>query len=235
MNSEPSITSGSHAAQSVGKPIDVGLADSNPLMLGALSEVIDRDTRFGLVATARTAESFLEIVLRADLAVGIVDWTLPTLGCEKLLEIVRAQTGGPRLVVYSHDPNTDIARRAMAAGAAGFCSRGEAPERLLDIVAEVAAGHMVFPFLDVRDLKRDPLDTLTDRERILLGLLARGSSNRDLARELDISVNTVKFHLRNLYEKLSVRSRGQAIALYFTSGPGAKEAQVANQGRLSND
>ena len=61
------------------------------------------------------------------------------------------------------------------------------------------------------------MDTLTDRERALIELLARGHSNKVLAGELGISTNTVKFHLRNLYEKLAVSSRAQAIALYYTS------------------
>lgn len=199
------------------EPVDVGLADSNPLMLGALSEFLERDRRFSLVATSKTAEGFLEVVLRSNIAVGVIDWTLPSIGGERLLEILRAQDTAPRVVVYSHDANADIARRAMAAGAAGFCSRSDPAEQLLDIIAEVAAGRMVFPFVDVRGLQRDPMDTLTDRERSLIELLAQGRSNKALASELGISINTVKFHLRNLYEKLSVDSRAQAIALYYTS------------------
>ncbi|MDH3742205.1 MAG: DNA-binding response regulator, partial [Hyphomicrobiales bacterium] len=62
--------------------IDIALADSNPLMLSALSEFFDRDPRFSLVATASTAEGFLEAVLRVPVAAGVVDWTLPMLGTE---------------------------------------------------------------------------------------------------------------------------------------------------------
>ena len=108
----------------------------------------------------------------------------------------------------------------MAAGAAGFCSRSDPPERLLDVVFSVANGQMVFPFLDIRELRRDPIDTLTKREKAMLELLAKGMSNRQISKSLEISVNTVKFHLRNLFEKLSVNSRAQAIALYFSSVTG---------------
>jgi two-component system nitrate/nitrite response regulator NarP len=104
----------------------------------------------------------------------------------------------------------------MAAGAAGFCSRETGSEQLLDIAATVAQGKMVFPFLDVRQLKRDPAEDLTGREKTLLAALARGRTNTELANELGISINTVKFHLRNLYEKLGFRNRAQAIAFYYS-------------------
>lgn len=209
------------------RTIEVALADSNPLMLSALSEFFDRDQRFSLVATASTAEGFLEAVLRVPVAAGVIDWTLPMLGAEKLLEILRAQASPPRVVVYSHSDGADIARQAMAAGAAGFCSRSAAPAKLLEIVASVAAGQMVFPFLDVRELNQDPRHTLTKRERALLTALAKGLTNKELATDFGISVNTVKFHLRNLFDKLSVRNRAQAIAFYYSSAaawPAAAQA-----------
>ncbi len=202
-------------------PIELALGDSNPLMLSAMSEFIERDPRFSLVATASTAEGFLEVVLRVPVAVGVIDWTLPKLGAERLIDVLRAQEASPRVVVYSHGDGPDIPSRAMAAGAAGFCSRSEPPERLLDIIAEVAGGRMVFPFLDVRQLRRDPMSVLTRRERVLLTSLAQGRTNKELAVDLGISINTVKFHLRNLFDKLSVTNRAQAIAFYYStvSGP----------------
>jgi two-component system nitrate/nitrite response regulator NarP len=82
---------------------------------------------------------------------------------------------------------------------------------------DVAAGKMVFPFIDVRGLQSDPIQQLTRREKALLEALANGLANKDLAREFDISTNTVKYHLSNLFEKLGVTSRTQAVAYYFKS------------------
>jgi two-component system nitrate/nitrite response regulator NarP len=200
--------------------IDVGLADANPLMLGALSEFFDQDPRFSLVFTARTAEGFLDVAQTTDIAVGVIDWSLPTLGGRQLIEVLRARSLPTRLIVYADGDQGDIPRSAMSAGAAGFCARSEPPERLLSICIEVAEGQMVFPFLDVRALSRDPIDLLTDRERLLLQRLSTGLSNKDLAEDLGVSINTIKFHLRNLYEKLSVSSRTQAIARYFSQTSG---------------
>lgn len=204
----PSATSGR---------IDLALAEGNPLVLSALSEVFEKDARFSLVATSSTAEGFLGAVMRVPVLVGIIDWTIPQLGGQKLAEVLRDQEGAPRLVVYAEDPTGTVTLKAMAAGAAGFVDRKSPVERLLETCLDVAAGKMVFPFVDVRSLQSDPIHQLTRREKALLEALANGLTNKELGRDFDISTNTVKYHLSNLFEKLGVTSRTQAIAYYFKS------------------
>lgn len=198
------------------QPINVMLADSNPLVLQAMSALFDRDRRFSLVATSATAEGFLGTVVRVPVDVGVIDWNLPVLGGAKLIEVLREQKNAPRLVVYGDD-NADLPQKAMAAGAAAFAPRSAEVETLLETCIDVAAGKMVFPFLDIRQLQRDPIHQLSRKERVILEALSKGLTNRELAKEFGISTNTVKFHLSNLYEKLSVRSRAQAIAFYYSS------------------
>ncbi len=200
----------------IGAPIDVMLADGNPLVLSALSEIIDRDPRFSLVATAATAEGFLGTVMRVPVQVGIIDWNLPALGGAKLIEVLRDQENAPRIVVYAEDSG-DLPRLAMTAGAAAYAPRSSDAETLMETCIDVAAGKMVFPFLDVRDLQSDPIQQLSRKERAMLEALSKGLTNRELSSELGITVNTVKFHLSNLYDKLSVKNRAQAIAFYYSS------------------
>ncbi len=199
------------------RAIELSLADGNPLVLSALSELFDRDPRFSLVATSSTAEGFLGAVMRVPVAVAVIDWNLPALGGQKLIEVLRDQPAAPRIVVYGDDRQGEVARLAMIAGAAGFVARNLPAEKLLDTCLAVAGGQMVFPFLDVRELQADPISQLTRRERALLEALSKGLTNKDLARDFDISANTVKFHLSNLFEKLSVKNRAQAIAFYYSS------------------
>lgn len=186
------------------------------LVLSAMSEIFDRDPRFSLSSTASTAEGFLATVMRVPVQVGIVDWRLPALGGQKLIEVLRDHPDAPRILVYG-DNAGDLPRQALSAGAAGFSPRNGPVEGLLETCVAVAAGQMVFPFLDVRELQTDPIYQLTKRERALLEALSRGLSNRQLAAEFGISANTVKFHLSNLYEKLSISSRTQAVAFFFSS------------------
>ncbi len=202
-------------------PIDIMLADSNPLVLSAMSEIFERDPRFSLVATSATAEGFLGMVMRVPVDVGVIDWNLPALGGAKLIEVLREQEQAPKLVVYGEDTG-DLPRLAMSAGAAGFAARSGEVEGLVATCTDVAAGKMVFPFIDVRDLQTDPIQTLSRKERVMLEALSKGLTNRELSRELGISTNTVKFHLSNLYDKLSVKNRAQAIAFFYSSKLPAK-------------
>jgi len=194
--------------------VTVMLADNNPLVLSALSEIFDRDVRFSLVATSSTAEGFMSSAMLVPVRVGIISWALPELGGGKVIELLRAAPNAPRIVVYG-DESIDLARKAMSAGAAGFAARSGSVNALLETCLAVARGQMAFPFLDVRALQEDPIGQLSKRERALLEFLARGLTNRELAREFGVSENTVKFHLSNIFEKLDVKNRAQAISFYY--------------------
>lgn len=200
-----------------GRPVDVALADKNPLVLSALSELLDRDGRFNLVLTVKASDAFLQSVARTSVHVGVIGWALPPDGGAAIMEALRDQPGAPRIVVYSGGLDPGLARKVMGHGAAGFCPKSEPPERLLEAIAAVAGGQMVFPYVDVRGLHRDPWDHLTPREKELLTALAKGDSNDQIARALGLSINTVKFHLRNLYDKLAIKNRAQAVAFYYST------------------
>ncbi|WP_225772888.1 response regulator transcription factor [Inquilinus sp. Marseille-Q2685] len=200
-------------------PIRIGFADKNPLVLRGLQSLFGEDRRFELVVSASDGERFLDAVARFELDVGIIGWVMANGDGRAVLEGLRdresalARGASPRIVVYT-GADLAVARLAMQLGAAGFLSKSEPPERLLDVVAEVARGRMMFPFLDLgRALADDPLACLTVRERELLERLAEGLSNEGLARRFGLSPNTVKFHLRNLYEKLGAANRAQAVAV----------------------
>jgi two-component system nitrate/nitrite response regulator NarP len=105
----------------------------------------------------------------------------------------------------------------MAHGGAAFVSKSEQPAVLLDTIEAVSLGRMVFPYIDVRTIYDNPLSTLTRRELEVLSDLSSGRTNKQIARDLGVSLNTVKFHVRNLFQKLDVNSRSQAISLYLRS------------------
>lgn len=204
------------------RPVDVVIADKNPLVLSGLKQLFAEDKRFRVVATATDGERFLAAVERLSFDVGVIGWVMPYVDGTGILKALREKPPAderpqPRIVVYTGSPEIDIPRQAMALGAAAFVTKKDEPQRLMEVVASVAGGQMIFPMLDVRQLYDDPMARLTPRERDMLEQLAEGSTNGQIARRLAVSVNTVKFHLKNLYDKCQVRNRAQAVAFYLTT------------------
>ena len=201
----------------ISNPIDLILCDSSPLVLSAMSETFEQDSRFSLVATSSTSEGFLATILRIEVQLCIIDWNIRDLSAEKLINLLRSQSIPPRTIIYGEGSDPDIARQAMGAGAAAFVSRSAPIETLIQTCLDVAAGKMVFPFLDIRDLRNDPINTLSRKEKIIIEALSEGLTNKQLSARLEISSNTVKFHISNIFDKLNVKNRAQAIAHYYKS------------------
>ncbi len=196
--------------------ITVVVADKSPLVRAGLQSLLNEDERFELVGIAENGEQFLALVDQQPFQVGIVGWVMPGIGGRGVLDSLRDRPNAPRVVIYTGDPSADIPPQAMRLGGAGFCSKSEPPSQLLDSVARIAKGQMIFPFVDVRTLHSFPLASLTPREHELLAALSEGNSNAQLAARFEISIQTVKFHLKNVYEKLGIGNRAQAVALYVS-------------------
>lgn len=198
-------------------PIRVGLADKNPLIQAALKHLLSEDSRFELLHIASGCEDFLANVEAESIDVGVIGWVIGPCDGRFILDHLNALENSPRIVVYTGDESKIVPSQVMIHGGAAFVSKSEQPSVLLDAIASVAAGRMIFPYIDVRSIYENPLSTLTRREMEVLADLASGRTNKQIARDLGVSLNTIKFHVRNLYQKLAVNSRGQAIALYLKS------------------
>jgi two-component system nitrate/nitrite response regulator NarL len=199
------------------KPIRVGLADKNPLIQAALKQLLSEDHRFELVHVASDCAAFLQNVKNEPVDVGVIGWIFDLCDGRYILDHLSGEAHAPRVIVYTGDGNQTVPTQVMTHGGAAFVSKSEQPAVLLETIAAVAAGRMVFPYIDVRTLYDNPLTTLTRRELEVLSDLASGRTNKQIARDLGVSLNTVKFHVRNLFQKLGVNSRSQAISMYLRS------------------
>jgi two-component system nitrate/nitrite response regulator NarP len=195
-----------------GRQIALALADKNPMVREGLRSLFGADPRLRVVVSASDGERFLDAVERVPFDLGVIGWLMPYCDGACVLEALRRRAVSPRVVVYTGSADPDVPRQALTLGACGFCSKSQPPQELLETVLAVAQGRMVFPFIDVRTLNEDPFALLTAREREILAALPRGFSNAELARRLGVSVNTIKFHLKSLYDKLAVKNRAQAVA-----------------------
>jgi len=199
------------------KPILIGIADKSPLMRAALKHLFSEDDRFRIVSTSANSQTLLKQVEKVAMDVAIVGWVIPPGDARFILDQLQTTMKAPRVVVYTGFESETVPMQVMSHGGAAFVSKNEDPAYLLDTTAQVAMGRMVFPYMDVKKINANPLSTLTKRELEILSSLAAGRTNKQIAAQKGVSTNTVKYHIKNLFEKLSVSNRGQAIALYLKS------------------
>ncbi len=206
------------------KSIEIAVADKSPLVQDGLSRLFDGDHRFKLVATAADGERFMEVVDKFSFDIAVIGWDMPLMHGSEILKALRDREWPSRVVVYTGNPTPEVPRQVMGLGGAGFCSKSEPLERLVDTLIAVSEGRMVFPFMDMRgsamELNKpmaDPFGNLTTREQELLKVLVYGRTNAQIADELNIKLNTIKYHLKNLYSKLNVKNRTQAVAIFLRS------------------
>ncbi len=198
--------------------VDIVLVDKSPLVLAGLSKIFEDDQRFSIIATAADGERFMEAVERLSFDVAVIGWEMPFMSGRDVLNALKGRENPPRVIVHTGSSKPGVARQVLQLGGAGYCSKQESPQILVDTVFSVSEGRMVFPFMNMDSAPTDALDSLTPRERDLISSLSSGQTNAQIAKEHSISLNTVKFHLKNLYEKLGVNNRAQAVARFLAGG-----------------
>lgn len=197
------------------EPTHVLLADKNSLVRAGLTALVLGDPGLKLVGAVREGAAFLSRLESEPVEVGVIGWDLPDMTGGEVLKALRKSASPVRVIVYSGENSPEVIRRAVRLGAWGYLSKREEPEVLIETVHAVARGRMSLPYMDLAQLHDDPLRSLTNRERELLAALAKGWSNHQIAARTGISENTVKYHLKNLYDKLGVTNRAMAVARYL--------------------
>jgi two-component system nitrate/nitrite response regulator NarP len=195
----------------------VAIADKNPVVRSGLRDFIARDGRFEVLDALPSGAAFLASVEQSAADIGIIGWSLPDMNGGEILATLKRRHSPTRIIVYTGEPGKDVLRQAVRLGAWGFISKSDEPATLVDTIAAVARGRMSLPYVDLQALTTDPLGELTARERELLTALANGWTNLQIAARIGISRNTVKYHLKNLYDKLGVSNRAMAVALYMSA------------------
>lgn len=194
-------------------PVRVLLAEANPLVVSALKTCFEGDQRFRLVDSVSSGEAVM--ATKSDTVdVVVLAWQLSDMTAPDVLRSIKARGCGLAVTVFSNSRDLSHVRQTVRLGALGFCYQFDDPSILFDTLHAVANGRLCIPFIDVTKINDTPLARLTVRERELLSALARGWTNQQIANRTGISENTVKYHLKNLYDKLDVRNRAMAVAVY---------------------
>jgi DNA-binding NarL/FixJ family response regulator len=209
----------------------VVVADDHPTFRRGLAALLAAVDGVELVGEAEDGERAVELAATLRPDVVVMDLTMPGLGgVEATRQIVAADPDVAVLVLTMLDEDESVFA-AMRAGARGYVVKGADTDDVLRALQSVARGDAVFgPAVASRVLTyltrplsaRDPVvfPELTDREREVLELLARGRTNGEIARTLVVSPKTVRNHVSNVFTKLQVAGRSEAVARARAAGLG---------------
>jgi DNA-binding NarL/FixJ family response regulator len=201
-------------------PLRVLVADDHPLMLAAVRRALDASGDFETVGEASVGSHVVPAVneLRPD--VVLLDVRMPELDGISCLRRLRKQDPDLDVVILSSYGDEEQINAARDAGARGFVVKTVAPVDLPTVIRS-ALERSTFTVWGVVSRKHDvPVgdSLLSERESAVLEAVTRGLSNREIGRQLWISEQTVKFHLRNVYRKLGVTSRTEAARYAYRTG-----------------
>ncbi|MFW6776006.1 response regulator [Nocardioides sp. CPCC 205120] len=203
--------------------ISIIVVDDHPVVRDGIRSMLAGVADFEVVAEAGDGVAAVDLAAAHDPDVVVIDLRMPGGGGVDAIRAMRRRGLRARvLVLTTYDTDSDTVA-AIEAGATGYLLKDAPSSQLFDAVRATAAGESVLsPAVAARLLShvRSPQRTaqLSAREREVLVLVARGTSNKLIARELFVSEATVKTHLSHVYEKLGVTDRAAAVATAYDLG-----------------
>jgi DNA-binding NarL/FixJ family response regulator len=199
--------------------IRVLVADDHPVVRAGLGAVIAEQDDLELVAEAENGANAVDLFRAHRPDVALMDLRMPVMdGVEAIRAITTEFPDARILALTTYEGDADI-RRALEAGASGYLLKDMLLTEVLTAVRAVWRGERVIPIAVAARLAEFPeRSDLTEREAEVLQLVARGLSNKEVARAIGRTDETVKIHLKNAFAKLDVADRTEAVTVALTRG-----------------
>lgn len=190
------------------------VADDHPALARAVCDYL-ADAGYTVVGPAADGRAAIALAAERQPQLAVVDWRMPKLSGAPLLAELRTASPATAVVVYTGEGDEELAREALAAGAAALVLK-EAP--LADLVRALDAVTAGRSYVDPGVMRLQPETTLTERELAVLALTADGLSHEQIGERLGIGAETVRTHMKKACIRLGASTRTQAVAAALRLG-----------------
>jgi two-component system response regulator NreC len=204
--------------------IRVVIADDHAVVRSGLRLLLEQEEDLEPVGEAGDGKAAAALVARVNPDIALLDVVMPGGGGIEAAAEIQRQSPETRVVMLSMQDDPSYVREAFAAGASGYVLKDAADTELVEAIRRVAAGERyVHPSLGARLVAEptravEPVDSLSDREREVLRLLALGYTNQEIAGQLFVSVRTVEAHRSHILTKLRVSTRAELVRHAIDTG-----------------
>jgi DNA-binding NarL/FixJ family response regulator len=202
---------------------DLVIVDDHPLMRKGLVRTIENEVDLNVTGQMSSAEEALEQIEEMDPALAIVDISLPGMSGMELIKHLQSRLPDLKILVVSRHDETLYAERCIRAGAKGYLMKQEAGDVIVKAIRKVLNGR-IFVSEDINErllqsmaeggrerIMQSPLEVLSDRELEVFELTGKGSSTREIAERLHLSVKTVESYRARIKDKLNLDSGNELM------------------------
>ena len=196
------------------------IADDHPLILAGIKHALEGANDFEVVAETNNGAQVLPLVSQTQPDLALLDMRMPGMDGLTCLDRIRKRHPDVKVVILSVSTDPDVIQDVLNRGASAYIVKSVNPIDLPGALRQAVEG-TVFSTIGMPDATAASAAKsagLTERESVILGALARGLSNEQIAKELWVAEQTVKFHLTNVYRKLGVSNRTEAARFAYQQG-----------------
>lgn len=205
--------------------ISVLIADDHAVVRTGFRLLLEDCDDISVVAEAESGEEAIELYDSTTPDIILMDLAMPGMGGIEAIKKILSKDKNARILVLSMHEDISHPKRVIQAGAAGYLTKHQAPETLIDAIKKIAKGETIIdPDLAQRMVVADasgatsPIDTLSKREFEIFEKLALGSSVKEIASNLNLSSSTVGTHLYNIKQKLGVVNQAEISLIALRNG-----------------
>ena len=210
------------------EPIKILIADDHPVVREGLTSMINRETDFKVIGEAKNGVEAVKLARELKPDIVLMDLRMPELDGVEAIKQITATEPSIKFIILTTYSDDEYIFRGIEVGARAYLLKDAPRDDLFkairavyrgeSLIQPVVASKILNRFAELSRQAQAPTETLSERELEVIALMAKGSSNKEIAAELDITNSTVKTHITNIFQKLNATDRTEAVTQAIKRG-----------------